>query len=336
MSETVQTRASAYMLLAHLLGREPDEELFQLLRSDEEITTWLPPGDDQMMMRALRSEFTRLFQMEVFPYESVFCSDEVELFTESTFHVQAFYQACRFQPDPRWRVAAPDHIAVELHFLSALCSVAINPSVTSTTAPHLIDSWQWQFLVQHVIQWLPVLTLVIRRAARGPFYPRVLDMACELVFAHATEFTLSFSNDCEKLPPQRSTTSHLPLQDAALNEVVRFLTTPVHCGLFISRADLSRLAYELGGSLGFTSRRSAMHQLFEEAARADSLPDLLHHIRQLVAGEIAAYACWQTQFPQLQSLLAATYTRLTALHTSLEHMTSLAELSATALPETAS
>ena len=80
--------------------------------------------------------------------------------------VDAAYRASGFVLDADGE--APDHVAVELDFLSALCA----REAEAATAPEAEDRRQRQyaFLASHLLRWLPAFAGAVRSARPDGFY----------------------------------------------------------------------------------------------------------------------------------------------------------------------
>ena len=307
-------RADAYGLLAQLLRQEVDAAMLEYLRTDRQFRAALPAGDPEAALRQLSAEYARLFCIDLSPYASVFLDDEVLLLTDTSTAVEDQYQASAFVPDASWRVAAPDHVAVEFAYMQALC--AAEHGEESAAAREA----QACFLVEHLIAWLPALALATRRTARLPFYPLLLDSAVELALDHRNELAPSRTEATAGPSPDPSGGGVPGLAEAALGDVAAFLTTPAHCGLFLAHADLLHIAAGIDVPLGRSSRRQQVRQLFEEAARFEVLSALLAALEQLVRDELAAYAGWSARYPQAQRALQPARIRLQRLQASLHAM----------------
>ncbi|MCL4544603.1 MAG: molecular chaperone TorD family protein [Chloroflexi bacterium] len=308
------SRASAYGLLSHLLRQEVDRPLLDVLRSDPALAASLPAGTLEEILVQLSAEYTHLFGISIFPYESVFVDGEVLLHTDSTATVQSFYQSCGFAPAPSWRLASPDHIAVELAFLQALSAAELDQSAVQASLPSrvlTIRQVEERFLREHVAAWLPSLTLSVRRCSRSQLYPMILDVAVELVLAHLTELLQGAEHPVAPLAPPPDEAGRLPsLTDASPEEVADFFTVPAYCGLFISRSDLMRIATSINVPLGFSGRRHSVRQLFEEAVSFEVLPSLLERLEVLLRDEQRTYTAWCAEYPAAEAVLTRASGRL--------------------------
>ena len=77
--------------------------------------------------------------------------------------------------------------------------------------------------------------------------------------------------------------------DMRLRDLIRWLTTPAKCGLYMSISDFGRIGRELGFRVAPMSRYAAAEQLFRTAALDDQVDDLFAAVRHEFESHIRAY-----------------------------------------------
>ena len=149
--------------------REPDDELFArlaLLPPLADDARALAPGDAAIA-------YAELFLQMVPPYASLFLSDDGMLNAEPAEEVLRAYVRAGFEIAPAWRAGAPDHMGVELHFISSLMesgSIAWRP-----------------FLAGYVLTWAPVCCLAVERAGVYPLYTSLARLTRDVLLALGDE-----------------------------------------------------------------------------------------------------------------------------------------------------
>jgi TorA maturation chaperone TorD len=162
-------------LLARLFAHELDPGLYRRLRAvggpvwfEPELLA-LPEG---RAVEALAVEYCRLFigpQPRCSPYASAQRGAAL-LGGGARTRLEAFLARHRIPlPGEAWRVASPDHIAVELAVLAHLYA-------TGFPAPVLRE-----FLTQHLLPWAPGFLRQVESAARHQLYRSAAQLAAALL-----------------------------------------------------------------------------------------------------------------------------------------------------------
>lgn len=77
--------------------------------------------------------------------------------------------------------------------------------------------------------------------------------------------------------------------DMRLRDLLRWLTTPAKCGLYLSISDFARIGRELGIRIAPMSRYAAAEQLFRTAALDEQVDDLFATIRREFEAHLQSY-----------------------------------------------
>lgn len=243
------------------------------------------------------------FQLPIF--ESLFVTSEGLLGGATSDAVLAVYQRLGYTPTTR--VGAADHLGEELLLLAHLCAAEADALTTGESAiAGRLQAAQRDFLEHHLLRWLAPCVVAIQRhtaAVYAPFYPyapfytEVAAITHSLVATHYG--TLSIA-DVEPPPWQLAAPPAL-LDDpkTSLRDIAAFLTTPVYCGMFLSRGLINLLGRQHRLPHGFSSRTQMATTLLRTAAQYDAVPALLLALRTELATWHAHYTDMQRSAPRL-------------------------------------
>lgn len=210
------------------------------------------------------SEFTELFLLQLYPYASVYLSDDGMLGGNPADRIAGFWRAVGHDPPPE-----PDHLSSLLSLLAALTEEREREEDEATRL--LISNARSTLLTDHILSWVPPYLEAVRTQGT-PFYQRWARLLTE---------TLRGAHCAEGWPqaPGRGapagTHPHLggvPSLDhprtSGGEDFLSGLLAPARSGLILSRADLVRAARasNLGGRIG--ERRFQLKALFSQDAQA--------------------------------------------------------------------
>ncbi len=272
-------RQSLANLLGRLLIAPPSAELWEEAAALPDLAVLM--GESQPEL-AIAYEY--LLGRNVYPYESLYRDEELMLNTASADRVAAFYAECGFTPDQS--AGAPDHVGIELLFLSRL--IATEATASATRDPELVGWARRQtaaFLRQHPASWTPVWARAAQRLPGHPFYHRLVELTIELLGSELERLAAEPTVSRELIPLQ-------PAQPASdetdLTALIHHLITPVRAGIFLSRADLTALARQLGFSIPISDRFTMTRTLFETAGEFEQATALITALDTMLANEIEA------------------------------------------------
>ena len=105
-----------------------------------------------------------------FPYESVYTSEKRLRMQEARDEVLAIFRAYGLDKDESWK-DAEDHVALELEFMKALGERA-DEALAAGDADKAAEFFaaQKNFLADHILNWVPMLTSDMRHFAKTDFY----------------------------------------------------------------------------------------------------------------------------------------------------------------------
>lgn len=159
-------KAELSALLARLFAAELDSDLYdRLCMAGSPRLSWFEPTvlalPRAQALELLAVEYCRLFvgpQALCPPYASA-QRGEAMLGGRARTHLEAFMAAHGvFVPLAEWRIASPDHIAVELAVLGRLYSEGFSAAVIG------------EFLSRHLLPWVPGFLVDVRSCAHYQLY----------------------------------------------------------------------------------------------------------------------------------------------------------------------
>ena len=191
-------RLFLYSLLHKLFGREPDEELLNILTDEHtgEAFALLSEEEKDIMDRTAaflkeireekqnpafleeaKDEYTRLFigpvSLVAPPWESVYGQKDAMLFQESTLEVRNTYRQFGLIPEGYPRVA-DDSLALELHFMALLAQRGLDAFYAGKYDELAADlSGSADFLKRHLLVWVPKFLERMKGARSSVLYPQM-------------------------------------------------------------------------------------------------------------------------------------------------------------------
>lgn len=108
------------------------------------------------------------------PYESAYLGSEPGGAMVAAA-VDAAYRSAGFVVDAEGE--APDHIAVELDFLAALCAREAEAEDRAPTEDERLRELQRAFLLTHLLRWLPSFAAAVAAAAPGSLLAQTVELA---------------------------------------------------------------------------------------------------------------------------------------------------------------
>jgi len=175
-------RSQVYRLLALLFGREPTAELLRRLEDAgvaQQLAELGVDYRDALWQRALDERVTELAVeyagLFIGPGRHIALQESVQrgegrLWGEHTCEVVQDYARSGYAVDPAWK-DLPDHLAVELQFLAFLAErEATLWQQGDVQQARAVGRAELDFLVQHPMQWVPMVTQQVVDLAQWAFY----------------------------------------------------------------------------------------------------------------------------------------------------------------------
>ena len=275
-SQIAIARSRLYRLLAELFlhGLRPD-----LIGHVQALSPFVDALDamgclleDPAHLDELAAAHERLFGFNVFPMQGVFLGSKARTGGEETRRILAFYQKISFPTASN--AEGPDHIGALLHclaFLSRAEAEADDPQYIE-----LIKKLTTELFDQHLLRWLPSLTVAMRRLA-DPFHAALINTTFELAMTHREALETPAATTFELPAP----TLDLDHPRTSLSDLAAFWLTPSSCGIFVSREDIRRLSRSGDLPAGFGPRQTMMHNLLHSAADYDGVDGIARGLEAL-------------------------------------------------------
>lgn len=152
-----------------------------------EAAELLQTTDQQELLVEYSRLFLGPFKLVAPPYGSVWLDQAGTVMGASTARVAAFYRSHGLQLADDFH-ELPDHLAVELEFLSFLCFREYEAvQQNSTTEARRLRAARQEFITTFLLPWLCPFEEAISSDGQAPFYTAVAHAACRLVKADLTQ-----------------------------------------------------------------------------------------------------------------------------------------------------
>ncbi len=193
--EMTQARINMYGFLSRLLIEEVDpftlnkikenEDLLELFPNTKEWEDFWEKDTMKLVEEDLNVDFTTIFILNVYPYESVFVNDEGHINPTITNPTLIFYREHGYSIDlNKTRALSPDHIGVELEFMMNLVQEELNALAREDeNEVKRLREIQKKFLEEHIGNWTVPYLLAVKDIAETPFYYDVADATLEFLMS---------------------------------------------------------------------------------------------------------------------------------------------------------
>ncbi|MEX1145798.1 MAG: molecular chaperone TorD family protein [Acidimicrobiia bacterium] len=262
--DSARRRARLAAVLGHLLAEEPRHELGELVATVPELAALAEPDP------TLAAAFERILIREVPLHESVFTGPDGRRGGPTVATLSGFYDRHELGAPPPWRVAGPDHLAIELWAYGALCAeeAAGWEERRPDRATRAVEA-EREFLMGHLGVWAEVAVTALARRAIGTPYAALADAVGSFVAEEVER--LRPTPDHPGLPPVEVAPAPQRAGPAAL---ARWLLAPGRCGAYLGVDDLANAANALGIPWRPSDPRSRFREVIEGATDGGDLPAL--------------------------------------------------------------
>lgn len=190
-----QARINMYALLSRLIMEEVDENTLEMIKSKQELLelfpntkewgTFLTKDTKSLIDEELNVDYTTVFLLNVYPYESVFMNDEGHINPTLTNPTLQFYLEHGYEIDlNKTRVLSPDHLAVEMEFMITLINDQLNAySMFNQEEEKKALQTQKEFMEKHLLKWSPIYLLSAKDLAETPFYQDTCQTTLEFLLS---------------------------------------------------------------------------------------------------------------------------------------------------------
>lgn len=191
--EIASRRAGLYAFFSRLFVAEVDDALAAALRG--ELGRALLPAfsasdeaahlDGEARRERFDPDYARVALVDLVPYESFFRRDDGQIEAGAQGEVARFYARYGFEADlGAARVLSPDHLGVELEFVSALCRREADAEAEENADyAARIRAIEHEFLTGHLLAWAPVYLQAVRRNAWTSLYRDGAEGVLDLLLA---------------------------------------------------------------------------------------------------------------------------------------------------------
>lgn len=172
---TPAARADLYGFFSRLFVRELDAPFAEVLQGVGELLPSFSASDERALVLSadaraavFDADFAHITVVHLTPYESFFVRDDAKIEAGLDNPLVRFYRAHGYEVDlGAARVLSPDHLGVELEFLSVL---ARSEHTAEGEYRIRLGEVQRQFVAEHLGAWAPVYLLAVQRNARTVLY----------------------------------------------------------------------------------------------------------------------------------------------------------------------
>ena len=190
-----QARFNMYGLLSRLLIEEVDADLLKKIKENKDLLDLFPKTKEwkpffekepeKLIEEDLNADFTTVFLLNVYPYESVFMNDQGYIDPSVTNPTLIFYREHGYMIDlNETRVLSPDHIAVEMEFMMTLIKEELEALKNKNEDQvKKLRGIQKKFLEEHLANWGPIYLMSAKDMAETPFYQDVCELSLEFILS---------------------------------------------------------------------------------------------------------------------------------------------------------
>lgn len=250
-----------YGLLARALLRGVDERTWTLLRELD----WVAPDEG---LEQLATQLHATFELGVFPYAGVFLHADARAGACADL-VRDFHARAGFSPRPVNAELAPDHLGVQLAFMSFVSRARADGHLGPLA----------EFIDACVLAYLPTLVLAARELGADAGNPWVSMLGELLELVAAQRASLPGARAAPRLCPAERL---LADERTGLREIAAYLLTPARSGVFLTRADIAALARSRALVRGFGSRLTMLDNLLRAAVEYGELDGLRAGLDELL------------------------------------------------------
>jgi len=188
-----QGRINMYAFISRLLIEEVNENILEKIKNNPDLLELFPNTKEwesfkikstkELIDQDLNVDYTTVFILNAYPYESVFMNDEGHINPTPTNPTLQFYLEHGYEIDlNKTRVLSPDHIAVELEFMITLIQEQLKAySMNDQEGEKKALNLQKEFIENHILQWAPIYLMAARDMSETPFYYDVCQMALDFI-----------------------------------------------------------------------------------------------------------------------------------------------------------
>ena len=270
MTETKDDLTVIFESYADIFQRGPTPGVCATLEELEHfsaIVSAIPKNESEDELAAAHES---MFGFNVFPFASVFLEPDGRLGQDITQAVRHFALSKGIDVDPLGD--APDHICSQLRILARLEN---DPASSARCIDEIL------------LPWLPAFVAAVEGDCvdgESAFYSVLVHRLLEDIFKYRSalpDAPLGSSVDpCSITPSPHEL--RLEDSDTSVRDIAEYLTSPACCGMFLSRAVITRTAKLSRLPHGFGGRGQMMVTVFRSAAAYDALVAFAESLQETV------------------------------------------------------
>ncbi|MEJ2288998.1 MAG: molecular chaperone TorD family protein [Deinococcales bacterium] len=278
-------RAGYLRLLSELLAREPGPDLLALAATVPSLRAHATPE--------AAARYTHVFVLNAYPFASVFVEPDASIDGAWAGFTRGVLAALGLEPEPG---VAADHAAVLLDALALLLQREAEAGPAELDAERARHA-QRILLAEHLLPWLPSFLHTVERVDGG-LYRAAAGLARQTLVPLAGALF-----DAAPAPAAAGASAAAPHhEEEGSDTILDHLTVPARSGLFLCRADLTRLGAELDLPVRFGGRRFMLESLVAAAVQQASADPLTQGLLRLARQQRAVLRGWSTDLPLLEAL----------------------------------
>ncbi len=191
--QTLERRRGMYELLSRIFLQEMDVDTLAKIEKIDNFQELFPNyyqweerqkrSRYKLINEVLNVDFTDIAVLHLIPYESFYTTEEGMIESGGANPVLQVYNDFGYRVDyEKARVVSPDHIGVELEFMTMLTEgekKALQEG--DDTAIKELQAIQKSFLQEHLLQFAPLYLINVAEQARTPFYKDAAKLALEFL-----------------------------------------------------------------------------------------------------------------------------------------------------------
>ena len=188
-----EQRKSLYKLVSRIFLLEMSEDVLGDFEKMENFEVLFPTYSKweertkrsryKLIHEVLNVDFTDIALMHLIPYESFYVREDGMIESGGANPVLQIYNEFGYRVDlDKGRIISPDHIAVEMEFMSMLIDAQQKATLKKDEeATKNFQKMQQSFLKEHLLQFAPMYLLNVAEQARTPFYKDSAKLALEFL-----------------------------------------------------------------------------------------------------------------------------------------------------------
>ncbi|MBD3793121.1 MAG: molecular chaperone TorD family protein [Campylobacterales bacterium] len=193
--EEIENRITLYALISRLMITEVDVQFLEQIESNGAILDLFPNykewakrkefNNSILKERYLDVDYANLFLLHLVPYESFYKRDDQMIESGGDNPLIQLYNELDFRVElDKARVVSADHIGVELEFMYMLCD-AIKKAFEAADEEGIQELLEVQknFMQDHLLDWVPMYLINMKRESRTPLYHDGAELAMEFLLS---------------------------------------------------------------------------------------------------------------------------------------------------------